>query len=383
MEQSTLNLSPQTMAAIRLQSAYRGRRERRNRLTKKKAATRIQNTSRISYDPYPDATRSIRALPRDTPLQYIDDLAILDKITENVREIQIAKVIDSNFRKGEAVFWTFGDYHNPSKIDFLQGITYNGQTGISEISEWIENNMHPSDFGYIYAEAAITMHTSEYGFEERLIDSDFDWELYSNGESLFKTVKEFEETCELLEELSKNGADPELLNLNTRKIIDKYNLNYTTVEKDSLELYELFLSEEQLDLSTLHEKFNEYFWENISDFPDEVDILYDEYVEKDIKNNPKYKVGDLVYTIYSHILSRQFYGIGIIGFDMDTYEKVLIEDGEGEPELPEWIIKQLRKNKVTYDSINDEMNTLYDRQETIDALPGICHAIMGRDPIID
>ena len=88
-----MNLSPQTMAATRLQSAYRGRRERRNRLTKKKAAIRLQSAyrgrrsrqTREPYNPYPDATRSMAALRNiDTPLHNIDDLSILDKVSSYV-----------------------------------------------------------------------------------------------------------------------------------------------------------------------------------------------------------------------------------------------------------------------------------------------------------
>ena len=176
-------------------------------------------------------------------------------------------------------------------------------------------------------------------------------------------------------------------NINFKSLYERgvweLNLNYTEEEKSSEELYKLFLSEEQLTLESLHEKFNEYFTENIID-RDIIDFLYDEYVEITVQNNSQYKVGDIVYKI-SDYHTRQSYGICIIGFDIDKYEKTIEEDDEGQPELPGWIIKQLRKNMVTYDRVNYEMNhiMLENQDEILDVLPFVCYSIMDRDPILE
>lgn len=109
--------------------------------------------------------------------------------------------------------------------------------------------------------------------------------------------------------------------------------------------------------------------------PDSSDFYYYK-VEKFIQKDSSVKIGDVVYA-QEYMTSRPQYGIALVGWDFESSKKILVTDGEGQPELPKYIIDKLVKNHVTYNMVNDEVSYLImdnDDETSIATwvLPSVC-----------
>ena len=89
----------------------------------------------------------------------------------------------------------------------------------------------------------------------------------------------------------------------------------------------------------------------------ERDDLYYRFINKVIHEDPYYKVGDYFYYYKYSYPSRQYYGIAMVGYDIEKRQKVGIYDGEGRPEdeLPTWLEEQFERIGLDYDYPKDEI----------------------------
>ena len=69
-----------------------------------------------------------------------------------------------------------------------------------------------------------------------------------------------------------------------------------------------------------------------------------------VASNPIFKVGDYFNYYFFHYESRQYYGVGAVGYDIREHKKVPIFDGEGRPDLEwtDWLKNQFERLEVDY-----------------------------------
>ena len=109
--------------------------------------------------------------------------------------------------------------------------------------------------------------------------------------------------------------------------------------------------------------------------PDSIDFYYykvDNFIEKD----SSIKIGDVVYA-QEYMTSRPEYGIALISWNEESAKKILVTDGEGQPELSESIVNKLAAKHVTYNMANSDVFYLFmGDNEGIDmttwVLPSVC-----------
>ena len=106
--------------------------------------------------------------------------------------------------------------------------------------------------------------------------------------------------------------------------------------------------------------------------PDQTEF-YMYKVQKEIEKNSSCLVGDVFYA-QEYVSSRPHYSLGIVGWNFEKSKKIPLLDGEGEPEIPEYLLTKLIENKVTYDLANrDAYNVFFeDDNVTTWVLPQIC-----------
>ena len=119
----------------------------------------------------------------------------------------------------------------------------------------------------------------------------------------------------------------------------------------------------------------------VIDFEPDSSEFYYYKVEKFIQKDSSIKIGDVVYA-EEHMTSRPEYGIALVGWDFESSKKILVTDGEGQPELPQYIIDKLVAKHVTYKMANDEVFYAImgdDNEIGINTwvLPSVCLRISG------
>lgn len=139
-------------------------------------------------------------------------------------------------------------------------------------------------------------------------------------------------------------------------------------------------------LGNTSEIINEYTLQNVKklilsnfilEFEPESSEFYMYKVSKEIEKNPSYyMVGDVFYA-QEYLSSRPHYGLGIIGWNWEMIKKIPITDGEGEPELSQYLINKLIENKVSYDLANSAAYQVFfdDDNVTTWVLPNFCMII--------
>jgi len=114
--------------------------------------------------------------------------------------------------------------------------------------------------------------------------------------------------------------------------------------------------------------------------PDSSDFYYYK-VDKFIQKDSSIKIGDVVYA-QEYMTSRPEYGIALVGGDQESGKKILITDGEGQPELPQYIVDKLVAKHVTYNMANNDVFYLImgddgEMDATTWVLPSVCLRITG------
>lgn len=89
--------------------------------------------------------------------------------------------------------------------------------------------------------------------------------------------------------------------------------------------------------------------------------LYSRFIDKTIDDYSHYQVGDYFYYYHYRYSTRQYYGIAMVGYDIDKQKKIAIFDGEGDPlcELPTWLETQFNRICLDYDYPESEINILF------------------------
>ena len=156
-------------------------------------------------------------------------------------------------------------------------------------------------------------------------------------------------------------------------------------EEESKEIQQNILSDSSdLDFSNddlLPEVYEAILKTLVIDFePDSMDFYYYK-VDKFIQKDSSIKIGDVVYA-QEYMTSRPEYGIALIGWDQESAKKLLVTDGEGQPELPQYIVDKLVEKHVTYNMANNDVFYLImgddgEMDATTWVLPSICLRITG------
>ena len=112
--------------------------------------------------------------------------------------------------------------------------------------------------------------------------------------------------------------------------------------------------------------------------PDSSDFYYYK-VDKFIQKDSSIKIGDVVYA-QEYMTSRPQYGIALVGWDQESGKKILVTDGEGQPELPQYIVDKLVAKHVTYNMANNDVFYLImgddgEMDATTWVLPSVCRRI--------
>ena len=119
----------------------------------------------------------------------------------------------------------------------------------------------------------------------------------------------------------------------------------------------------------------------VLDFEPESSDFYYYKVEKFIQKDSSVKIGDVVYA-QEYMTSRPEYGIALVGWDWESGKKILVTDGEGQPELPQYIVDKLVAKHVTYNMANSDVFYLImgddgEMDVTTWVLPSVCLRIIG------
>lgn len=116
------------------------------------------------------------------------------------------------------------------------------------------------------------------------------------------------------------------------------------------------------DLKNINDSNNLDEWFDIEDSDDVFELIrfysdlktvYLKIINWIVKNDDELKVGDLLLLDTSY---RELYGRALVGYDILTNKKILVEDGEGEPIFSEYVINKLKKLGVKYTKANQQMN---------------------------
>lgn len=170
-------------------------------------------------------------------------------------------------------------------------------------------------------------------FDENVLDN------YLSGQYDFfdRDGTDYSTFTELLE--YSEGTEPEESEIIVNSLLNNTNTETYTFNTETYTLEEV----KKLILANLVMEFE----------PDQTEF-YRYKVMKEIEKNSSCLVGDVVYA-QEYISSRPEYGIGLIGWDWESSKKILVTDGEGQPDLPQYIINKLITNHVTYNMANNEV----------------------------
>tara|TARA_B100000902_G_scaffold337742_1_gene338846 strand:+ start:488 stop:1519 length:1032 start_codon:yes stop_codon:yes gene_type:complete len=136
-------------------------------------------------------------------------------------------------------------------------------------------------------------------------------------------------------------------------------------QKEMIEKLALIKDSEDLEVFVDEFEDKDYDTEVIEVIQDEIDYIIDKsdsdiltsHIKKTLIDDDKYRIGDFFFRYNYHNPSRQSYGLCTVGYDLKKNNKTLICDGEGAPDIPNWIIKELARRNITW------KNHAYDTDE--------------------
>ena len=173
---------------------------------------------------------------------------------------------------------------------------------------------------------------------------------------IYKLMEEYipEELYELediFEELEKNNSE-----FSFRRLFDLIGIaekpNFRGIGGDAFGP----ASTQGDGVETTKEFMNQLFFDDhYSEYPHEAYEFQLRYVEHTINTLDYYKVGDyFIYYNYSYP-TRQYYNVSMVGYDIDTNQKVAITDGEGQPVPPRWLVDQFNRIELDFSYPEEEI----------------------------
>tara|TARA_Y100001935_G_scaffold223239_1_gene198505 strand:+ start:469 stop:1608 length:1140 start_codon:yes stop_codon:yes gene_type:complete len=274
--------------------------------------------------------QKVRGLYRDN---YGDDPDDGMSIKEFITKIKIANISSFPPNNGTTVLHIDGDFGHPDKpLD-------------SDKLFKLRIKLIPPEF----LKDLINMIFTDYFLENYHFDSEDFLKTLSKSSAIFTEqpiYKDFQNTFKDM----KDG------NLEFDESFFFSFFKSDDFQEEMIEKLALIKDSDDLELFVDEIENNEDYRELIEIIQYELDIIIDKsnsqvlmsHIEKSLIDDDKYRVGDFFFRYNYHNPSEQSYGLCAVGYDLKNNKKIPIIDGEGVPDIPQWIIEELDRRNITW-----------------------------------